>query len=759
MNQLYFDRPAQYWEEALPLGNGSLGAMVFGGAPHERLALNHDTLWSGYPVRHTRPGAAESFKRARTLAIQGEYEGAERELLENFICDWTQCYLPLGDLLLDFPEGETSDYARRLSLDEGAASCEYTMDGVRYSREAFCSFPDGLLALRLTADRPGSVSCRLRLESELACTSGSGAHTLWLDGECPTQKTEAAMGGRVRLFYDDPGRHGIRFRCAVRVLAEGGQVVYGDGCAELTGCDAATVLLAAATSFVDFDHTPDAEYRTPCLHILDRACGENPDAAGVYARLRTAHVRDHRALFDRVSLRLEGASADALPTPERLARRRDGETDLGLYVLLFQFGRYLTIAASRPGSQAMNLQGIWNRHLCPPWNANYTVNINTEMNYWPTLPANLAECHRPLLDLIRRISVTGQDTARGFYDAPGWVCHHNTDLWAHTVPVRGSLSWAFWHGASGWLCRSAWEHWLYTRDMDYLRGFYPILRGAAEFYDGILAENRDGNLVLAPGTSPENIFLLEGREVSVSEWTACSLAIATELFQNVIEAAETLGVDQAFADKLRADLARFPAFKIGSKGQLLEWNEEFEEQEPHHRHTSHLYGLHPARLFTSEKTELRAAAKRSLELRGDEGTGWSLGWKINHWARLRDGDHAQRLMDMQLRPVDPAPDAHRRGGGTYPNLFDAHPPFQIDGNFGFTAGVCELLLQWEPGVLHLLPALPQAWHTGEVHGLRAPGGLEVGMAWRDGQLTDLHIAGDISCLRLTLRGEPFEYRG
>ena len=760
--RLFFDRPAEYWEEAVPLGNGSLGAMVYGDPVWEKIPLNHDTLWSGHPVRESRPGAREAFERARSLALAGDCAGAEREIDTGFLSNWTQCYLPLGDLLLDFPKGEYTDYARSLSLDEGTAACAYTMDGVRFRREAFCSHPDDLFVLRLTADRPGRISCRVRLASELRPISGSGADVLWIDGECPydyARHMDHLPGGQAMYYSADPEKHGVRFRFAVRVLTEGGRVSYDDYSAVLEGCDGAVILGAVSTSFIDFDHRPDAEYRESCLRKLDRVTdGEDGQrVSGLYERLRQAHVRDHGALYGRVSFRLDGPSCDELPTFERLLRHRDGGEDAGLYSLLFQYGRYLTIAASRPGSQAMNLQGIWNPHLHAPWNSNYTVNINTEMNYWPTLPANLEECHRPMLDLIRAVSVTGRDTARSFYGAPGWVCHHNTDLWAHTVPVRVTSTWAFWHGGSGWLCRSGWEHWLYTGDRDFLREFYPILRGAAEFYDAILAENRDGRLVLSPATSPENTFLLDGKPVSTAEWTACSQAIAAELFQNVIAAAEELGVDSAFSEKLRADLARFPDFRIGSRGQLLEWNEEYEESEPTHRHTSHLFGLHPGRLFTSEKTRLREAARRSLELRGDDGTGWSLGWKINHWARLRDGDHALRLIDMQLRPVDPNPAVNCRRGGTYPNLFDAHPPFQIDGNFGYTSGVCEMLLQWEPGRLHLLPALPKAWRSGAVSGLRAPGGLEVGMSWQDGELTGLDIRGDVSGLRMTLFGRDFVY--
>lgn len=755
-NALWYGQSARKWTEALPIGNGRLGAMLFGGTACERIALNEDTLWSGYPKDTNNPDAHKYYAQAQRLAQSGELAEAQRLIEDRLEGAYTESYMPLGDIFIDCPGFEKyENYTHLLDLRSGLDICEFDAGGAHIRRTAFASHPDQVIIARYESSKPGALELRVRFETQLRAAVSAKADSITADLRAPSHVEPNYIDSPDPIVYlDEPARMGMRCRACVRVAAQGGRVECADGCVRASGADSVMITFAARTSFNGPDRQPELEGRD---ERADVECDLSQIAGFDFDRLLERHLSDFVPLYDRVSFELDGRALD-LPTDERLRRFASAQDDRELYALIFNFGRYLMYSSSRPGSRAANLQGIWNPHMRAPWSSNYTVNINTEMNYWPAEICAMSDMHLPLMDLVDALRVTGRVTAAKHYGARGAVAHHNADIWALSNPVgagrRGTAGYAFWPMSLGWLTRHVVEHYDYTLDSAFLRErALPALEDCAKFYLDILCEDERGELVITPATSPENSFIYRGERISVAKSCAMSSAIVLETFENYLRLSADAGASGELAERVRAALPRLKRFDIGSRGQLLEWDEEYEEAEPHHRHTSHLYALHPARLITPESSrpsgancpaeyrspvdgqqELARACRASLELRGDDGTGWALGWKINHWARLMDGDHALRLLKRQLRLVEEGGYNYSTGGGTYPNLFDAHPPFQIDGNFGACAGIAEMFCQGYRGNLLLLPALPGEWKSGHMHGLCAPGALTVDIDFENGRL-------------------------
>jgi alpha-L-fucosidase 2 len=740
--KLWYDKPAAIWNEALPLGNGRLGAMVFGNPSIERLQLNEETIWAGSPNSNAHSKSLAALPVVRKLIFDGKFDEAhtlaDKEMMSQ--SNNGMPYQTFGSVYISFPgHDKFTNYYRDLNIDNATATVKYVVNGVEYKREILTAFSDQVVAVKLTASKPGMITCNVMMNSPFDKTEP------YSDGN---QSVLSGVGSTVEGLKGK-----IKFQGRTAVKNVGGSVSSKNGIISIDGADEATLYISIATNFVDYK-TLDLNQEEKCKRFLEAALTKN------FEEIKTAHVAYYQKFFHRVALDL-GINAAANATTDERIRNFSKQFDPQLAALYFQFGRYLLISSSQPGGQPANLQGIWNDMLFPAWESKYTMNINAEMNYWPAEVTNLSEMHEPFIQMAKELAVTGHETAKTMYNADGWVLHHNTDIWRITGPIDHATS-GMWPTGGAWVSQDLWEKYLYTGDKNYLKEIYPIMKGAAEFFlDFLVKDPNTGYLVVVPSVSPENTHPGGSGAATLAAGTTMDNQLLFDLFSNVIRATDIVSGDQAFAKKVKEALDKMPPMKIGQYNQLQEWQDDWDNPKDNHRHVSHLYGLFPSNQISAFRTpELFEAAKQSLIYRTDESTGWSMGWKVNLWARLLDGNHAYKLLNDQLKLVTPE---QRKGGGTYPNMLDAHQPFQIDGNFGCTSGIVEMLIQSQEGAIQLLPALPTVWKDGSIKGIVTRGGYVVDLEWKNNKVSMLKIQAklDGNCrLRLesTLKADGFQLK-
>lgn len=741
-NKLYYKTAAEHFEEALPIGNGSLGAMVYGGADVDRLSLNHDTLWSGKPKRTVRPNAYNAYIKARDAVLNDDTDTAEDLICDNMNADWTQNYLPMGNLYIKSAVRDYVDYSRTLDMQNAIVNIEFKSEDAVSKREYFSSNPDDVILIKYADEIPQKYE--LSVDSRLLSSVEYKDDCMMLKGECPSNLMPVDRMSENSCTYDGTG---VKFTTIIKVVTDG-KTSRSDKVLCVENSTEMRVYVAVKTSYIDYNTLPTAETDVACARKIENVTAKE------YNQIKDEHIKDFSRFYNRTDIDLK--SNIEMPTDELI---KSGKSYAALAELIFNYAKYLMISASRPNSQAMNLQGIWNERFQPPWCGNYTLNINTEMNYWAALPLDLAEMQQPLSELVKKIADTGKTTAKEYYNESGYVCHCVTDLWGMSTVcgpgLKKNCSWGFWNMSSAWLLNELYKKYEYTRNMEYLKNeLYPMMKDFVTFCKGQLADE-NGKKIMLMSTSPENEYKKDGKCYGVAKYTAMTQEMLIILFNNFVKSCEILKINTTLKQEIKEIIPKLYTFSVGSDGQLLEWDREYEEEDIHHRHVSHLYGVYPGELFTEKSDkQMYDASRKSLEIRGDDGTGWSIAWKINLWARFKDGNRSFEAFKNQMlftRAEEYKPSEHIGKavetvgvhGGTYANLFDAHPPFQIDGNFGAAMGIIQWFVQCEDGVIKILPALPNELLCGRVDGLMTEGNIKLFIEWNNGKCTKLSAISPI----------------